>query len=81
MVSLGDLLMSLASAQEKLGLRIAANGDLFLPEGTAASTHLNARRHLRIFRTAMDAIDLHQGGIPANRHPYLQDFSLCEKCH
>jgi serine/threonine-protein kinase HipA len=32
--------MSLAGAQEKLGLRIDAHGAMFLPEGTAASTHL-----------------------------------------
>lgn len=40
MASWDDIRMSLAGAQEKLGLRIAANGDLFLPEGTAASTHI-----------------------------------------
>jgi serine/threonine-protein kinase HipA len=32
--------MSLAGAQEKLGLRIDAQGAMFLPEGTAASTHI-----------------------------------------
>jgi len=32
--------MSLAGAQEKLGLRIDPDGVMFLPEGTAASTHI-----------------------------------------
>lgn len=35
-----ELRMSLAGAQEKLGLRIDASGALFLPEGIAASTHI-----------------------------------------
>ena len=35
-----EIRMSLAGAQEKLGLRIDANGALFLPEGMAASTHI-----------------------------------------
>ena len=35
MASWDDIRMSLAGAQEKLGLRIDANGALFLPEGTA----------------------------------------------
>lgn len=40
MASWDDIRMSLAGAQEKLGLRIDANGSMFLPEGTAASTHI-----------------------------------------
>ncbi|MFY9328857.1 MAG: HipA domain-containing protein, partial [Georgfuchsia sp.] len=40
MASWDDIRMSLAGAQEKLGLRIDATGALFLPEGTAASTHI-----------------------------------------
>ena len=32
--------MSLAGAQEKLGLRIDAHGAMFLPEGSAPSTHI-----------------------------------------
>lgn len=35
-----EIRMSLAGAQEKLGLRIDAHGALFLPEGMAASTHI-----------------------------------------
>lgn len=35
-----EIRMSLAGAQEKLGLRIDASGALFLPEGMAASTHI-----------------------------------------
>jgi serine/threonine-protein kinase HipA len=35
-----EIRMSLAGAQEKLGLRVDANGALFLPEGMAASTHI-----------------------------------------
>ena len=35
-----EIRMSLAGAQEKLALRIDANGALFLPEGSAASTHI-----------------------------------------
>lgn len=34
------LRMSLAGAQEKLGLRIDASGAMFLPEGASASTHI-----------------------------------------
>ena len=40
MASWDDIRMSLAGAQEKLGLRIDANGALFLPEGSAPSTHI-----------------------------------------
>ncbi len=40
MASWDDIRMSLAGAQEKLGLRINANGALFLPEGSAPSTHI-----------------------------------------
>lgn len=40
MASWDDIRMSLAGAQEKLGLRIDAHGTMFLPEGTAASTHI-----------------------------------------
>lgn len=40
MASWDDVRMSLAGAQEKLGLRIDAQGAMFLPEGTAASTHI-----------------------------------------
>ena len=40
MASWDEIRMSLAGAQEKLGLRIDANGDMFLPEGSAASTHI-----------------------------------------
>ncbi|WIM06273.1 MAG: HipA domain-containing protein [Candidatus Nitricoxidivorans perseverans] len=40
MASWDDIRMSLAGAQEKLGLRIDAYGAMFLPEGTAASTHI-----------------------------------------
>jgi len=40
MASWDDIRMSLAGAQEKLGLRIDAQGAMFLPEGTAASTHI-----------------------------------------
>ena len=40
MASWDDIRMSLAGAQEKLGLRIDAHGSMFLPEGTAASTHI-----------------------------------------
>lgn len=35
-----EIRMSLAGAQEKLGLRIDPGGALFLPEGMAASTHI-----------------------------------------
>lgn len=40
MASWDDIRMSLAGAQEKLGLRIDIHGAMFLPEGTAASTHI-----------------------------------------
>ncbi len=40
MASWDDIRMSLAGAQEKLGLHIDAHGAMFLPEGTAASTHI-----------------------------------------
>lgn len=40
MASWEEIRMSLAGAQEKLGLRIDAGGALFLPEGMAASTHI-----------------------------------------
>jgi len=40
MASWDDIRMSLAGAQEKVGLRIDAHGSIFLPEGTAASTHI-----------------------------------------
>ncbi len=40
MASWDAIRMSLAGAQEKLGLRINANGSMFLPEGAAASTHI-----------------------------------------
>jgi serine/threonine-protein kinase HipA len=40
MASWDDIRMSLAGAQEKLGLRIDAHGAMFLPEGIAASTHI-----------------------------------------
>ena len=40
MASWGDIRMSLAGAQEKLGLHIDAQGGLFLPEGAAPSTHI-----------------------------------------
>jgi len=40
MVSWDEIRMSLAGAQEKLGLRIEADGALFLPEGAAPSTHI-----------------------------------------
>jgi serine/threonine-protein kinase HipA len=40
MASWDDVRMSLAGAQEKLGLRIDTQGAMFLPEGTAASTHI-----------------------------------------
>lgn len=40
MVSWNEIRMSLAGAQEKLGLRIDAQGAMFLPEGTAASIHI-----------------------------------------
>ncbi len=40
MASWDDVRMSLAGAQEKLGLRINTQGAMFLPEGTAASTHI-----------------------------------------
>lgn len=40
MASWDDIRMSLAGAQEKLGLRIDVHGEMFLPEGTAASTHI-----------------------------------------
>ncbi|MDX9944163.1 MAG: HipA domain-containing protein [Azonexus sp.] len=40
MASWDEIRMSLAGAQEKLGLRIDAHGSMFLPEGTAASTHI-----------------------------------------
>ena len=40
MASWDDIRMSLAGAQEKLGLRIDPDGVMFLPEGTAASTHI-----------------------------------------
>lgn len=40
MASWEEIRMSLAGAQEKLGLRIDANDALFLPEGSAPSTHI-----------------------------------------
>lgn len=40
MASWDEIRMSLAGAQEKLGLRIDANGAMFLPEGLAPSTHI-----------------------------------------
>jgi serine/threonine-protein kinase HipA len=40
MASWDEIRMSLAGAQEKLGLRIDANGEMFLPEGLAPSTHI-----------------------------------------
>ncbi|NMG28069.1 HipA domain-containing protein [Aromatoleum evansii] len=40
MASWDEIRMSLAGAQEKLGLRIDANGAMFLPEGSAPSTHI-----------------------------------------
>ncbi|OIQ99294.1 serine/threonine-protein kinase HipA [mine drainage metagenome] len=40
MASWDEVRMSLAGAQEKLGLRIEADGALFLPEGSAPSTHI-----------------------------------------
>lgn len=40
MASWDEIRMSLAGAQEKLALRIDPGGALFLPEGTAASTHI-----------------------------------------
>lgn len=40
MASWDEIRMSLAGAQEKLGLHIDPAGALFLPEGTAASTHI-----------------------------------------
>jgi len=40
LASWDEVRMSLAGAQEKLGLRIDANGGMFLPEGAAASTHI-----------------------------------------
>lgn len=40
MASWGELRMSLAGAQEKLGLRIDADSNMFIPEGSAASTHI-----------------------------------------
>jgi serine/threonine-protein kinase HipA len=40
MASWDEIRMSLAGAQEKLGLRLDPDGAMFLPEGTAASTHI-----------------------------------------
>lgn len=40
MASWEEIRMSLAGAQEKLGLRIEPDGSMFLPEGGAASTHI-----------------------------------------
>lgn len=40
MAAWGELRMSLAGAQEKLGLRIEADGAMYLPEGTSPSTHI-----------------------------------------
>lgn len=40
MASWNELRMSLAGAQEKLGLRIDAAGNMFIPQGSAASTHI-----------------------------------------
>ncbi|MFZ3221848.1 MAG: HipA domain-containing protein [Rugosibacter sp.] len=40
MASWDEIRMSLAGAQEKLGLRIDANGAMLLPEGSAPSTHI-----------------------------------------
>ena len=40
MASWDEIRMSLAGAQEKLALRIDANGAMFLPEGSAPSTHI-----------------------------------------
>ena len=40
MAAWSDIHMSLAGAQEKLGLHIDAAGKFFMPEGAAASTHI-----------------------------------------
>jgi len=40
MASWDEIRMSLAGAQEKLGLHIDAHGAMFLPEGSAPSTHI-----------------------------------------
>ncbi len=40
MASWDEIRMSLAGAQEKLGLHIDTNGAMFLPEGSAPSTHI-----------------------------------------
>lgn len=40
MASWDEIRMSLAGAQEKLGLRLDPDGSMYLPEGTAASTHI-----------------------------------------
>jgi len=40
MAAWDEMRMSLAGAQEKLGLRIADDGTLFLPRGSAPSTHI-----------------------------------------
>lgn len=40
MASWSELRMSLAGAQEKLGLRIDAKGNMFVPQGSSASTHI-----------------------------------------
>lgn len=40
MASWDEIRMSLAGAQEKLGVRIGASGAMFLPEGSAPSTHI-----------------------------------------
>ncbi len=40
MASWDDIRMSLAGAQEKLGIRLDTDGAMYLPEGTAASTHI-----------------------------------------
>jgi serine/threonine-protein kinase HipA len=40
MASWEEIRMSLAGAQEKLGLRIDVHGAMFLPEGSAPSTHI-----------------------------------------
>ena len=48
MASWDDIRMSLAGVQEKLGLRIDAHGAMFLPEGTAASTHIVKPENARL---------------------------------
>jgi serine/threonine-protein kinase HipA len=60
MASWDDIRMSLAGAQEKLGLRIDANGALFLPEGTAPRPISSSRRTpAQISRSARPTSFLH----------------------